>query len=395
MLYKAILTVVEKRPVDCVTGDAKNTLSQHRFLRCKVDFNIMTLTIDLNGDGHEFSCEVLDCDTISQVKQKCLRQIYKNRPASQMPSTDELILEWKMGHGKLALNDFDHTSVREGNKIQMNTLKHYNVKDKSNMELHYKFSPPNPDGNEPEETYENFVKQPSSPNAIMLQMPTLVTEESLEKMERWHLDEVVEESTPDDMNITARHLKEEKGMHITSLMHTKLILQEYIRTLLDQILDENIQSIVHYVFGTLNTIAESKGVDPDVLQCWKSESYAIRIWASLVATPDVLFDVDRPKHIEPSLDSIRQLIIDCFHNTKITKDSSLQKLLFATEVPEYQKKIDIFYKRLSQLECIGEGQFANEMTKLSNVCVFLYFSRNKNMKNHWNKRNPKVKSGGL
>lgn len=62
---------------------------------CRISFFLclkQKLEIDLNGNGNLYTCEVLDCDTINQVKSKCLYQIYKNKPASEMPSTDEVDL---------------------------------------------------------------------------------------------------------------------------------------------------------------------------------------------------------------------------------------------------------------------------------------------------------------
>lgn len=49
MLYKSTQTVVEKRPVDEVTGEAKNTLSEDNFLREKIDCLTMVGLIDSNG----------------------------------------------------------------------------------------------------------------------------------------------------------------------------------------------------------------------------------------------------------------------------------------------------------------------------------------------------------
>ena len=56
------------------------------------------LSVDLEDDcddgvkKQDIGCEVLDCDSISQVKQKCVYQIYKNQPASIMPKADDLKL---------------------------------------------------------------------------------------------------------------------------------------------------------------------------------------------------------------------------------------------------------------------------------------------------------------
>jgi len=40
----------------------------------------------------EYSVKLLDCDTISQVKEKMLDAIYRNAPFSGRPSKDELDL---------------------------------------------------------------------------------------------------------------------------------------------------------------------------------------------------------------------------------------------------------------------------------------------------------------
>jgi hypothetical protein len=56
-------------------------------------FHFQTLNIDLNGNSDvKIPVSVLDCDTITQVKQKCITAIYKNKPASEIPTVHELEL---------------------------------------------------------------------------------------------------------------------------------------------------------------------------------------------------------------------------------------------------------------------------------------------------------------
>ena len=82
MLYKATQTVIEKAPIDAITGNSRNTLAEERLLKNRVEYETMTLNIDLNGNSDEkIPVSVLDCDTITQVKQKCITAIYKNKPA--------------------------------------------------------------------------------------------------------------------------------------------------------------------------------------------------------------------------------------------------------------------------------------------------------------------------
>ena len=47
------------------------------------------------GENIETPTKVLDCDTISQVKEKALDTIYKNVPYSQRPTKEDLDLEWR------------------------------------------------------------------------------------------------------------------------------------------------------------------------------------------------------------------------------------------------------------------------------------------------------------
>ncbi|VDI43472.1 Hypothetical predicted protein [Mytilus galloprovincialis] len=140
MLYKAVKTIVEMAPIDALTSNSKNTIAEEKLLKMRIEHQSFTLQIDLNGNSDKrYHVKVLDCDTISQVKQKCCEQIYKNNPSSKIPHNDELSLEWQEGRaGKLTLNDIDNTSERNNGMVCLNTLKHYMVKDNSRMALMYK-----------------------------------------------------------------------------------------------------------------------------------------------------------------------------------------------------------------------------------------------------------------
>ncbi|XP_076112604.1 plexin-B1-like isoform X2 [Mytilus galloprovincialis] len=140
MLYKAVQTIIEMAPVDALTANSKNTIAEEKLLKMRIEHQTITLQIDLNGNSDQhYPVKVLDCDTISQVKQKCCAQIYKNKPASEIPHNEELSLEWQEGtSGKLTLNDIDNTSNKNNGLICLNTLKHYMVKDNCRMALMYK-----------------------------------------------------------------------------------------------------------------------------------------------------------------------------------------------------------------------------------------------------------------
>lgn len=101
MLFRAIKYQVDKGPVDAVTGKAKRTLNDSHLLREDVEFQPLTLMALVgpeadraagNSGVHRVPARVLDTDTITQVKEKVLDQIYKGTPFSQRPSVHSLDL---------------------------------------------------------------------------------------------------------------------------------------------------------------------------------------------------------------------------------------------------------------------------------------------------------------
>uniref|UniRef100_A0A673HQU7 Plexin-B1-like n=1 Tax=Sinocyclocheilus rhinocerous TaxID=307959 RepID=A0A673HQU7_9TELE len=140
MLFRAIKHQVDKGPVDAVTGKAKYTLNDNRLLREDLEYRTLTLNVLMQGIGvneaQPVAAKVLDCDTITQVKEKILDQVYKGTSYSHRPHADSVDLEWRSGvAGHLILSDEDLTSVVHGNWKRLNTLQHYKVPDGANVAL--------------------------------------------------------------------------------------------------------------------------------------------------------------------------------------------------------------------------------------------------------------------
>ncbi|KAI2798414.1 hypothetical protein BLOT_012695 [Blomia tropicalis] len=186
LLYFAIKHQVEKGPVDEYTYEARYSLSEEKLIRQQIDYKSMTVNVNIQNAyapnyygmmnayeqpaqyGHltgtatnatgtmhqmygqapvysslpsseylEFPVKVLDCDTISQVKEKALDTIYRGVPFSQRPfREDELDLEWRTGTtGKLTLSNDDQTSRVNGEWRRVNTLAHYKVPDNAALIL--------------------------------------------------------------------------------------------------------------------------------------------------------------------------------------------------------------------------------------------------------------------
>ena len=54
--------------------------------------SLQTLNLDVDHEAEMITCKVLDCDTITQAKEKCLDAIYKNTPCSKRPAAYDVDL---------------------------------------------------------------------------------------------------------------------------------------------------------------------------------------------------------------------------------------------------------------------------------------------------------------
>lgn len=87
---------------------------------------------DFDDVMHEISVKVLNCDTITQVKEKILDAFFKGYPYSKRPHVDDLDLiyipsEWNK-NGRLILFDEDKTCKIDSDDFKrLNTLAHYKV----------------------------------------------------------------------------------------------------------------------------------------------------------------------------------------------------------------------------------------------------------------------------
>ncbi|VDI05387.1 Hypothetical predicted protein [Mytilus galloprovincialis] len=357
MLYKAIQTVIEMGPIDALTGNSKNTIAEEKLLKMKIENRVMTLQIDLNGNSDQhYPVKVLDCDTISQVKQKCCLQIYKNKPASEIPHINELSLECHGGRaGKLTLNDIDIISVRNNGFVSLNTLKHYMVTDNSSMTLMYK-------QHEQDDVYKNsprFQTERARKENIE-SLPQEMDEQEEPETQKRHLNY---SNLPDDVKSTRE--VDYGDIFLNRLFHTKLLLVDYIDSALEGLVDQQSLSISsRYFLCMLDRLGKDYNIESEVLQSWKQECYATRIWAQLIGKPDILFDVNVPGPVGPCLDILRQVVVESFTQTdnKVNKESPTQKLLFHKDIARYRELIGPFFASVMP---VTDREFWSEIDKMS------------------------------
>lgn len=120
---------------DSKYADSFSTLFQHVYVSMSPQ-TIYVSGLDPHTDAMEFQVKVLDCDTISQVKEKSLDVIYRSTPFAQRPSKDDLDLEWRTGtQGRVILYDEDSTTKIENGWKRYNMLSHYRVPDSAYLTL--------------------------------------------------------------------------------------------------------------------------------------------------------------------------------------------------------------------------------------------------------------------
>uniref|UniRef100_A0A3Q3WDU9 Plexin-B1 n=1 Tax=Mola mola TaxID=94237 RepID=A0A3Q3WDU9_MOLML len=373
MLYRAIKYQVDKGPVDTVTGKAKRTLNDSHLLREDIDYSAMTLTVLVkNGvEVQPYPVKVLDMDTITQVKDKILDQVYRGTPFSQRPAADSLDLEWRSGQaGHLTLSDDDVTAVVQGRWKRINTLQHYKVPDGATVALIPRSQSSGGIG-------VNQVFQTGE------KTPMLESEEE-EGLRLWHLVKGSEDpEIPKHRKSSMRDRERAKAIpeiYLTRLLSMKGTLQKFVDDVFVAILSTKRPPpiAVRFFFDFLDDMAEKHGIDdPETVHIWKTNSLPLRFWVNILKNPQFVLDVQVTDSIDAVLSVIAQTFIDSCTTSehKVGRDSPVNKLLYAREIPRYKQLVERYYSDIHSAAsgCYQEmnstltelsGSFASEMNSL-------------------------------
>ncbi|XP_012589946.1 PREDICTED: plexin-B3 isoform X2 [Condylura cristata] len=374
MLLRAIQCQVDKGPVDAVTGKARRTLNDSRLLREDVDFRPLTLMV-LPGPGaggatgstmaQRVPTRVLDTDTITQVKEKVLDQVYRGTPFSQRPSVHTLDLEWRSGlAGHLTLSDEDLTSVTHNRWKRLNTLQHYKVPDGATVGL----IPQLPNG--------GAVSQSRAPSCASGENTPMLEDGEEGGVRLWHLVKGAEE--PEGAKTRRSSLRERERqrakaipeIYLTRLLSMKGTLQKFVDDTFQAILSVNrpVPLAVKYLFDFLDELAEKHGIeDPETLHIWKTNSLLLRFWVNTLKNPQLIFDVRVSDNVDAALAVIAQTFIDSctISEHKVGRDSPVNKLLYAREIPRYKQMVERYYADIRQSAPAGYQEMNSALAELS------------------------------
>jgi len=289
--------------------------------------------------------KVLDCDTISQVKEKALDTIYRATPYSQRPRKEDLdlgkrysrlntlckitrfsyyiwwnIAEWRTGaSGRLILYDEDSTTKTEHEWKKRNTLNHYRVPDGASLNLVSKQSSIYnlsilSEKTDKSHKYETLNLSKFSSASPPLSRATSPLNQNIEAgIKIWHL---VKHHDTDARKEGDRGNKMVSEIYLTRLLATKGTLQKFVDDLFETIFStahrgSALPLAIKYMFDFMDDQALQHGIsDPEVVHTWKSNSLPLRFWVNLIKNPNFIFDIHKSNIVDSCLSVVAQTFMD-------------------------------------------------------------------------------------
>ncbi|CAL8359228.1 unnamed protein product [Lota lota] len=354
-LFRAIKHQIEKGPVDARLKKAKYTLNDTRLLGDDVEYCVLNLQVLVQGEGADVTpVKVLNCDTISQVKEKIIEQVYRNLPYTLRPKVDSVTLEWRPGSTGQILSDLDLTSQKEGRWKRINTLAHYNVRDSATVVLsrvmHTQYN------------YDQNQENQEERNAL------------LEDDKVFHLVRPVDEL--DEIKSKRGSIKDKSmtkaitEIYLTRLLSVKGTLQQFVDDFFRSVLCSGavVPPAIKYFFDFLDEQAlKHDNVDEETVHIWKTNSLPLRFWVNILKNPHFIFDVHVSEMVDSSLSVVAQTFMDACTKSehKLSRDSPSNKLLYAKEISTYKKMVDDYYKGIRQMVSVSDQDMNTHLAEVS------------------------------
>lgn len=360
LLYQAIKFQVMKGPVDAVTGDARYSLSEDRLLRTENRLEPVSLTLNVEYEGKRYKCRCLDCDTISQAKEKMLDSIYRNIPYTTRPAAEDLDLDW-VNENK-TLQDEDNLKMKENGWKQLNMLKDYKIPNGADVVL---------------TQYQKCRTLPRSPNGSVhssgfsyKEAVPITRTDSEVSTKYWHLVK-----QPDDAQ--AKGLSSE--IYLTRLLATKGTLKQYVDDFMKTVLtaNPNMLPVIKYLFDFLDEAARQYNItDPEVAYTWKCNSLLLRFWVNIIKNPDFVFDIHKTNIVDSCLSVVAQCFMDSCSTSdqNLSKDSPSNKLLFAKDIPVFKGWVCKYFDDIQRMPAVSDQDLNAYLAEVSRMSTN-YFTK--------------------
>ncbi|XP_045141415.1 plexin-A3 [Echinops telfairi] len=366
LLYCAIKQQMEKGPIDAITGEARYSLSEDKLIRQQIDYKTLTLhCVCPESEGStQVPVKVLNCDSITQAKDKLLDTVYKGVPYSQRPKAEDMDLEWRQGRmARIILQDEDVTTKIECDWKRVNSLAHYQVTDGSlvalvpkqvsayNMANSFTFT-------RSLSRYESLLRTASSPDSLRSRAP-MITPDQETGTKLWHL---VKNHDHLDQREGDRGSKMVSEIYLTRLLATKGTLQKFVDDLFETVFStahrgSALPLAIKYMFDFLDEQADQRQIsDPDVRHTWKSNCLPLRFWVNVIKNPQFVFDIHKSSITDACLSVVAQTFMDSCSTSehRLGKDSPSNKLLYAKDIPSYKSWVERYYRDIAKMASISD-----------------------------------------
>ncbi|XP_069822831.1 plexin-A1 isoform X2 [Dendropsophus ebraccatus] len=397
MLYCAIKQQMEKGPIDAITGEARYSLSEDKLIRQQIDYKMLNPCADdglsdesccrspqtlncvnpENENAPEIPVKVLNCDTITQVKEKLLDAVYKGVPYSQRPKAGDMDLEWRQGRmARIILQDEDVTTKIDNDWKRLNTLAHYQVIDGSSVALVPKQNSAYNISNSSTFTkslsrYESMLRTASSPDSLRSRTP-MITPDLESGTKLWHL---VKNHDHLDQREGDRGSKMVSEIYLTRLLATKGTLQKFVDDLFETIFStahrgSALPLAIKYMFDFLDEQADKHQItDYDVRHTWKSNCLPLRFWVNVIKNPQFVFDIHKNSITDACLSVVAQTFMDSCSTSehKLGKDSPSNKLLYAKDIPNYKSWVERYYADIAKMPVISDQDMSAYLAEQSRL----------------------------
>ncbi|KAJ8260045.1 hypothetical protein GJAV_G00176440 [Gymnothorax javanicus] len=379
MLYCAMKQQMEKGPIDAITGEARYSLSEDKLIRQQIDYKTLTLHCvnPENENAPEVTVKGLNCDTITQVKEKLLDAVYKGSPYSQRPKASDMDLEWRQGRmARIILQDEDVTTKIDNDWKRLNTLAHYQVTDGSVIALVPKQNSAYNISNSSTFTkslsrYESMLRTASSPDSLRSRTP-MITPDLESGTKLWHL---VKNHDHSDQREGDRGSKMVSEIYLTRLLATKGTLQKFVDDLFETIFStahrgSALPLAIKYMFDFLDEQADKHQItDSDVRHTWKSNCLPLRFWVNVIKNPQFVFDIHKNSITDACLSVVAQTFMDSCSTSehKLGKDSPSNKLLYAKDIPNYKNWVERYYSDISRMPAISDQDMSAYLAEQSRL----------------------------
>uniref|UniRef100_A0A4W6D7Y3 Plexin-A1 n=1 Tax=Lates calcarifer TaxID=8187 RepID=A0A4W6D7Y3_LATCA len=362
-----------------ITGEARYSLSEDKLIRQQIDYKTLTLHCvnPENENSPEVTVKCLNCDTITQVKEKLLDAVYKGSPYSQRSKASDMDLEWRQGRmARIILQDEDVTTKIDNDWKRLNTLAHYQVTDGSVIALVPKQNSAYNISNSSTFTkslsrYESMLRTASSPDSLRSRTP-MITPDLESGTKLWHL---VKNHDHSDQREGDRGSKMVSEIYLTRLLATKGTLQKFVDDLFETIFStahrgSALPLAIKYMFDFLDEQADKHSItDYDVRHTWKSNCLPLRFWVNVIKNPQFVFDIHKNSITDACLSVVAQTFMDSCSTSehKLGKDSPSNKLLYAKDIPNYKNWVERYYSDISRMPAISDQDMSAYLAEQSRL----------------------------